>query len=287
MDAKSIAATAANSGYLTGADEIEVDSKYKKYKFNKKIYQNRVYNGYEKEDKKVELKYGPNIKDWPEMITMPDHLLLEVAAAIYDEVTTTDELIPSGDTSSYRSNPLKLAEFALSRKDPKYVERAKEIQKIEKSRTTGKNQDKVENIFEKILKRKGKDLIENTSIGTVIYANKPGDGSAREQAASVQKVLGGWGNIAKEYATKRYRSNCINWGLIPFETEEDLELKIGDWIFLEDIHKNLKDGKETFTAKIIRGEEVEEITLTLPDITKDEREILLEGSLINYYKSHK
>jgi len=287
MDAKSIAATAANLGCLTGADEIEIDSKYKKYEFNKKIYSNRVYKGYEKEDKSIELKYGPNIKDWPEMIRMPDHLLLKVVAAIYDEVTTTDELIPSGDTSSYRSNPLKLAEFALSRKDPKYVERAKEIQTIEKSRTGSKNQDEVEAVFEKVLKRSKKDLIDSTSLGTVIYATKPGDGSAREQAASVQKVLGGWGNIAKEYATKRYRSNCINWGLVPFETEEDLEFEIGDWVFLENIHKDLKDGKETFTAKKIRGEEIQEIKLTLPNMSKDERKILLEGSLINYYKSQK
>ena len=287
MDAKSIAATAANGGCLTGADEIEFGTKYKKYEFNNKIYKNRVYNGYKKEDKKVELKYGPNIKDWPEMITMPEHLLLEVAAAIYDDVTTTDELIPSGDTSSYRSNPLKLAEFALSRKDRNYVDRAKKVQAVEKQRIKNENFKEVESVFEEVLNRKDKNLIENTSLGTVIYANKPGDGSAREQAASVQKVLGGWGNIAKEYATKRYRSNCINWGLIPFEIDGDIDIKIGDWIFVENIHSNLKEGKDTFEAKKIRKENVEEITLKLPNMTKDEREILIEGSLINYYKSNK
>ncbi len=277
MDARSIAATALNHGEITPATEIEIKDKEYPYTFNGDIYKNRVYQGYNKADDSVSLRYGPNIKDWPEMEPLKEHLLLKVASYIDDPVTTTDELIPSGETSSYRSNPLKLSEFALSRVDPGYVKKAKEIARM--------NQNKDHSAE---LKQLPLSLdLSKTGIGSVIYANKPGDGSAREQAASVQKVLGGWANIALDYATKRYRSNLVNWGLLPFVTNVKPALKIGDFIFIEGIRSGILQGQREFDCVVISNGNKNTLKLKLPNLTDDERDILLEGSLINYYKSGK
>jgi len=286
MDARSIAATAINSGYLTPATDIDVNYTSPKYFFDKTVYESRVYFGYGKGDSQQELKYGPNIADWPEMSNLTDDLILKVVSVITDPVTTTDELIPSGETSSYRSNPLKLAEFALSRKDPRYVERAKEVNMYEKARLKGECpctvNDEIKGVYDNIKKIKDIDVL-NIGIGSVVYANKPGDGSAREQAASCQKVLGGWANIALEYATKRYRSNLINWGMLPF-TVSELNVENGDYIFVPDIKNAVKNKIEHIKAYIVSGKETKEITLTLKDLTDDERDIILSGCLINYYK---
>ena len=290
MDARSIAATAANKGFLTPATDLDVQYKGQKYHFDSKIYANRVFDSHGVADPSVEIKFGPNIKDWPEMQPLPQNLLLKVVSEIHDPVTTTDELIPSGETSSYRSNPLRLAEFALSRKDPGYVGRAKEVQKAQKAieaDTCPKTalpelqtiMSKVHDNFEGV--NRG-----NLGIGSTIFAVKPGDGSAREQAASCQKVLGGWANIANEYATKRYRSNLINWGMLPFITEEDhehLSFKNGDYIFVPDIRKAVEDKDEVIHAYVI-GDEVTELSWKLGELTDVEREIILKGCLINYYR---
>jgi aconitate hydratase len=277
MDARSIAATALNHGVITPATEIDFPDKEYPYTFSGEIYKNRVYNGYKKADPSVSLRLGPNIKDWPEMEPLKEHLLLKVASFIDDPVTTTDELIPSGETSSYRSNPIKLAEFALGRVDPGYVKRAKEIARLNQNKGQAEE-----------LKQLPFDLdLDNTVLGSVIYANKPGDGSAREQAASVQKVLGGYANIALEYATKRYRSNLVNWGLLPFIVSEKPSFKVGDYIYIEGIRSGILQGKREFDAVVISGGEKSVLKLKLPGLTDGERDILLEGSLINYYKSGK
>ncbi len=288
MDARSIAATAANKGYLTSAMDIDADFNKPKYYFDSTIYDNRVYNGIGNPQPETEIKFGPNIKDWPVMSALTDNMVLKVVSEIHDPVTTTDELIPSGETSSFRSNPLGLAEFTLSRKDPAYVGRAKAVQLAEKARTAGEDifaaLPEVEEVFKQI-NTKFEARPEDTQIGSLIYAVKPGDGSAREQAASCQKVLGGFANIAKEYATKRYRSNLINWGMLPFIFEEDeLPFKNGDYIFVKDI-KNAIINKEDVIKAYVAGKEMKEFDLKLGRLTDDERDIIVKGCLINYYRA--
>ena len=278
MDARSIAATAANGGRLTPATEAHYTKKVKKYFFDSAIYEKRVYRGAGHPNKDAELVYGPNIADWPEMIPLGKNVLIKAVSVINDPVTTTDELIPSGETSSYRSNPLKLAEFALSRKDPGYVGRAKEVKAAEEvRRETG-------SLPESVLKDlQDKEIVlgEGTIYGSCVVANKPGDGSAREQAASCQRVLGGIANIAKEYATKRYRSNLINWGMLPF-TADKLHFKVGDYIYIENIDKYVAEGAEKIPAKHISKHGVKDIELGLGSLTQDERSIILKGCLINF-----
>ena len=288
MDARSIAATAANKGYLTSAMDMDVNFGKPKYFYDSTIYENRVYNGVGKPDPSVEIKFGPNIKDWPEMSALTDNMVLKVVSEIHDPVTTTDELIPSGETSSFRSNPLGLAEFTLSRKDPEYVGRAKAVQLAEKARVAGEDIfaacPEVKDVFEKI-NAKFESKPEDTQIGSMIYATKPGDGSAREQAASCQKVLGGFANIAKEYATKRYRSNLINWGMLPFIFEEDdLPFENGDYIFVKDIKKAISNKEDVIKAYVV-GKDMKEFDLKLGRLTDDERDIITKGCLINYYKA--
>ena len=286
MDARSIAATAANKGYLTSAENVDVQFNKPKYFFDGSIYENRCYFGYGKEDPSVDIKFGPNIVDWPQMSQLTDNLLLKVVSVIHDPVTTTDELIPSGETSSYRSNPLGLAEFTLSRKDPAYVPKAKEVQNAEKARLVGQFDDAALaefNDFAATLKDKFDADLTNTGIGSVIYAVKPGDGSAREQAASCQKVLGGWANIANEYATKRYRSNLINWGMLPFILDEEIPFDKDDYIFVPGIAKAVAEKISEMDAYIV-GKDCKKFTLKLGELTDDERKIILRGCLINYYK---
>ncbi len=286
MDARSIAATAANQGYLTAATDIDVDFRKPKYFFDKSIYDNRVYNGVGKADPSVEIKFGPNIVDWPEMFPLTEHVLLKAVSMIHDPVTTTDELIPSGETSSYRSNPLGLAEFTLSRKDPAYVGKAKEVQKAEKARLAGADiyaaDPELKAVYEAIC---GKfDIVpEETEIGSVIFAVKPGDGSAREQAASCQRVLGGMANIAREYATKRYRSNLINWGMLPFLFDGELPFDKDDYIFVKDIRQAIVNKQDTIKA-YVANKGMKEMELHLGALTDDERSIILKGCLINYNK---
>lgn len=286
MDARSIAATAANKGYLTSAENIDTEFMKPKYFYDSKIYENRVYDGTGKPDPDVEVKFGPGIVDWPAMAGLTDDLVLKVVSVIHDPVTTTDELIPSGETSSYRSNPLGLAEFTLSRKDPAYVGKAKEVQKAEKARIAGEDiysaNPEVKNVFD-IINTKFKTDAFTTEIGSVIYAVKPGDGSAREQAASCQKVLGGLANIAREYATKRYRSNLINWGMLPFILTEDLPFEDGDYIFVKDIRKSVTEKISEIKAYVV-NKDMKEFTLKLGDLTEDERVIIEKGCLINYYR---
>lgn len=287
MDARSIAATAANKGYLIPATEVDVNFTKPKYYFDKSIYKNRVYDGVGRADSSVKLKFGPNIVDWPKMSSLTDNLLLKVVSVIHDPVTTTDELIPSGETSSYRSNPLALAEFTLSRKDPQYVKKAKEIQKAEKARISNKSPIDAMNELEAILTLINEKCTninnENTGIGSTIYAVKLGDGSAREQAASCQKVLGGWANIAKEYATKRYQSNLINWGMLPLIYKDEPCFENGDYIFIPNIVKAIKT-KNNFINAYIVNKSMKEIQFNLGELTDDERKIILKGCLINYYK---
>ena len=289
MDARSIAATAANKGYLTPATDLDVEYTGPKYFFDKSIYENRVFDSKGVADPDQELKFGPNIKDWPAMSALTDNLVLKVVSEIHDPVTTTDELIPSGETSSYRSNPLALAEFALSRKDPEYVGRAKEVQKAEKARVNGEKPTEalpeLAPVIETI-KTKYPDLNrENFGIGSTIFAVKPGDGSAREQAASCQKVLGGWANIANEYATKRYRSNLINWGMLPFLIPEgDLPFANGDYLFVPNVRKAIEDKLTDIEAYVVKDGELKSFTLKMGDLTDDERTIILKGCLINYYR---
>ena len=287
MDARSIAATAANQGYLTAATDIDVDFKKPKYFFDSAIYENRVYNGWGNAKPETEVKFGPNIKDWPEMSALTDNLVLKVVSEIHDPVTTTDELIPSGETSSFRSNPLGLAEFTLSRKDPAYVGRAKEVQAAEKARVAGEDifaaLPEVEEVFNTI---NGTFNVspQDTQIGSTIFAVKPGDGSAREQAASCQKVLGGFANIANEYATKRYRSNLINWGMLPFLYQGELPFENGDYLFIKDIKKAIEEKNDTIKAYVV-NKGMKEFELHLGNLTEDERDIIEKGCLINYYRS--
>ena len=290
MDARSIAATAANKGFLTPATAMDVEYTGQTYHFDEKIYANRVFDSKGVADDSVEIKFGPNIKDWPKMPALPENLLLKVVSEIHDPVTTTDELIPSGETSSYRSNPLGLAEFALSRKDPAYVGRAKEVQKAQKAIEAGECPlevlDELKEVMGKVRKTYPKAGEGNLGIGSTIFAVKPGDGSAREQAASCQKVLGGWANIACEYATKRYRSNLINWGMLPFITEEDhekLSFQNGDYIFVPDIRRAIEEKAADIKAYVV-GSELTEVHFKLGDMTDAEREIILKGCLINYYR---
>ena len=291
MDARSIAATAANGGILTPATDFNIDYLNScSYEFNPISYINRVYNGYNKSNEETRLIYGPNIKDWPKMSKLEDSILLKVCSKIMDEVTTTDELIPSGETSAFRSNPLGLAEFTLSRRDERYVSRAKEIHEVEKYRINVGNP--VEKYFDlaevynkiKLIENFSNINIEDIEIGSVIYCNKPGDGSAREQAASCQRVIGGLANICKEYATKRYRSNVINWGMIPFQINEEPEFNIGDYIFVPNIRQSLDKDIENIKAYVI-GNEVKEINLYISNMTDEEREIVKAGSLINYNRN--
>jgi len=291
MDARSIAATAANKGFLTSAaDVMDIEYKAPRYHFDSSIYANRVFDSKGVADPSVEIQFGPNIKDWPAMSALPENLVLKVVSEIHDPVTTTDELIPSGETSSYRSNPLGLAEFALSRKDPAYVGRAKEVQKAQKAIENGTCPldalEELKPVMEVIRASYPEAGKGNIGVGSTIFAVKPGDGSAREQAASCQKVLGGWANIANEYATKRYRSNLINWGMLPFITEEDheaLSFKNGDYIFVPNVRKAVEEKQDVIQAFVV-GDGLKEITLKLGDLTDNEREIILKGCLINYYK---
>ena len=287
MDARSIAATAANKGYLTPATDLDVEYTGRKYHFDSSIYANRVFDSKGVADPSVEIKFGPNIKDWPKMSALPENMILKVVSEIHDPVTTTDELIPSGETSSYRSNPLGLAEFTLSRKDPAYVGRAKEVRAAQEA--VEANSNPVEALAElapviDAIHAKYADVTnENIGIGSTIFAVKPGDGSAREQAASCQKVLGGWANIANEYATKRYRSNLINWGMLPFLIEKgDLPFANGDYIFLPDVRKAVETKAAEFEAYVVKDGSLTPFALKLGELTDDEREIILKGCLINY-----
>ena len=284
MDARSIAATAANGGVITAATDIDYADDHRPYAFDGRIYASRVYNGYGKADPDYELRYGPNIKDWPRMYPMEKNMLLELAAVIHDPVTTTDELIPSGETSSYRSNPLKLSEFALSRRVPEYVGLSKRIQSEDLERRAGRVPENVAAALAKV----GASAAE-TSFGSCVFANKPGDGSAREQAASCQKVLGGDANICYEYATKRYRSNCINWGIVPFTIDPDtpFDYKPGDFVFVPDIREAVLSGREEAEASVITGDGVIPIRLRFSNLTADERAILADGCLMNYYKNRR
>ena len=295
MDARSIAATAANKGYLTAATDLDAEYTKPKYFFDKTIYENRVFDSKGEADKTVEIQLGPNIKDWPAMSALPENLVLKVVSEIHDPVTTTDELIPSGETSSFRSNPLGLAEFALSRKDPLYVGRAKEIQKAQKALEEGVCPLEAYEELRPVMEAIGRAFPDKKfgegqkpgvlGFGSTIFAVKPGDGSAREQAASCQKVLGGWANIANEYATKRYRSNLIYWGMLPFLIPEgELPFANLDYIFLPDIRTAVKEGQDEITAYVVDGAKLREISLTLGAMTEDEREIILKGCLINYYR---
>ena len=289
MDARSIAATAANKGYLTAATDVDATINTPKYFFDKNIYANRVYDGGGKPDYNEEVKFGPNIKDWPEMSALTDDILIKVVSEIHDPVTTTDELIPSGETSSFRSNPLGLAEFTLSRKDPEYVGKAKAVQLGEKARVAGEDifaaLPEAKEVFDKINEKFDVDPAK-TQIGSMVYAVKPGDGSAREQAASCQKVLGGLANIAKEYATKRYRSNLINWGMLPFLYPDEIPFENGDYIFVKDIKKAVEEKQDEIKAYVV-GKDMKEFTLSLGALTDDERDIITKGCLINYYRAHK
>lgn len=291
MDARSIAATSINGGILTGADEINVEYSNKKYHFDKSIYDKRVYSNFGRGDASAELVYGPNIKPWPVMPGITENILIKVVTHITDPVTTTDELIPSGETSAYRSNPMRLAEFTLSRKDPSYVEKAKVVHKYELSREKGEtpsdNFEELRSVYENIKKIdvfKDVDIME-IGIGSTIFANKPGDGSAREQAASCQRVLGAWANIAKEYATKRYRSNLLNWGIIPFLIEDENLIKKDDYIFIPNIIDAIKNKNDSIKAYVLENEP-REISLSIGQLTDDERKILISGSLINYNKNN-
>lgn len=291
MDARSIAATAANGGFLTSAVSVADDYQVPAYFFDSSAYQTRVYDGFDQGDQTAELKYGPNIKDWPEMSVLAENILMKVCSVIHDPVTTTDELIPSGEASSYRSNPLGLAEFTLSRRDPEYVGRAKAFDILEKARIKGQDpcelEPELKAVFDKIRTIEGNHdvAVMETGLGSVIYAVKPGDGSAREQAASCQRVLGGIANIVKEYATKRYRSNLMNWGMVPFQMEAESDFHNGDYIYVPQIRSFLEGDLSQIPAYII-GDEIREITLYIADMTTDERAIVMAGSLINYNKQN-
>ncbi|MBF1009484.1 MAG: hydratase [Lachnoanaerobaculum sp.] len=290
MDARSVAATARNKGILTPATEYADDYVVPEYHYDDTIYKNRVYNGFGNAHEESNLVYGPNIKDWPEMTALTDNILLKVCSKILDDVTTTDELIPSGETSSYRSNPLGLAEFTLSRRDPEYVGRSKKVDVIEKARRSGadilKDNAELADVFDKIktIEDFSNIVANDTEIGSMIYAKKPGDGSAREQAASCQRVIGGLANIAKEYATKRYRSNVMNWGMLPFLLDAEPDFEVGDYIFVPNIKSHLRGDMSKIPAYII-GNDIKEISLNIAEMTDAEKSIVEAGSLINYNKS--
>ena len=294
MDARSIAATAANGGILTSAETLDCWGDVPEYTFDGTVYEKRVYNGYDKGDENKSLIYGPNIKDWPEMSPLAENILLKVSSKIMDPVTTTDELIPSGETSSFRSNPLGLAEFTLSRRDPEYVGRSKKVDALEKARVAGKDvlaeEPELKEVFEKIKGIAGQTGVnpQETEIGSMVYAVKPGDGSAREQAASCQRVIGGLANICQEYATKRYRSNVMNWGMIPFQMKEEPEFEVDDYIYIPGIRKMMQENKlEDVKAYVIGKDGVKEINLYTSPMTDEERKIVEAGSLINYNRNKK
>ena len=284
MDARSIAATAANGGRITAATDFDYTVEHHPYHFDRTVYDNRIYYGFGKADPSVELVMGPNITDWPKMYPLTDNILLELAAVIHDPVTTTDELIPSGETSSYRSNPIRLSEFALSRRVPEYVGRAKAVAQVEEQRRAGSKPEKLVKLLSAV--GDGEKLMANTQFGSCVFANKPGDGSAREQAASCQKVLGGFANICYEFATKRYRSNCINWGILPFTLDQNVPFPYedGDCVYVPNIRKAVEEGQENIPAKVIRKDgSVEDLMLHITGLTPDEKEIILDGCLMNYY----
>jgi aconitate hydratase len=301
MDARSIAATAAAGGRLTSAAELDWTDPERRirpgYSFDRRIYERRVYNGFGAPEPDRALVFGPNIADWPPMLPLPEHLILRMASIITDPVTTTDELIPSGETSSLRSNPLKLAEFALSRKDPGYVDRAKATAALEQRRRENPSDPAVRELVRALgtacgetgAGLAGDDAAARTGIGSALFAVKPGDGSAREQAASSQKVLGGWANLALEYATKRYRSNLVNWGMLPFvvRAEQAKRLRVGDYLVLPGIRGAVGQGMEDIPALLVREEggtlNAEDFTLSLKNLTADERSVILDGCLINHY----
>ncbi len=293
MDARSIAATAANGGVLTSATQYSCWGDVPEYRFDKAAYERRVYQGFGQGEGSKGLVYGPNIKDWPNMSPLADNILLKVCSKIMDEVTTTDELIPSGETSSFRSNPLGLAEFTLSRRDPDYVKRSKEVHRLETARVKGKDmaalEPELETVFAAIQKIPGQEKVRVQEIeaGSMIYANKPGDGSAREQAASCQRVIGGLANITREYATKRYRSNVINWGMIPFQTKDTLDFEVGDYIYVPGVREALNGDLKDIRAYVVKGGDVKEMTLYVADLTEEEREIVKAGCLINYNKNRR
>ena len=288
MDARSIAATARNKGILTSAEEFARDYEVPEYHYDDSAYRSKVYKGFKNEDKDEELILGPNIKDWPEMSELTDNILLKVCSKIMDPVTTTDELIPSGETSSYRSNPLGLAEFTLSRRDPEYVGRSKEVRELELARKDKslEVEGELAKVFEKISNKFADVKAEETEIGSMIYAIKPGDGSAREQAASCQRVLGGLANICEEYATKRYRSNVINWGMIPFQMKESPDFEVGDYIFVPNIREAIDGDLNDIKAYVV-GDELKEISLYISPLTDLEREIIKEGCWINFKRKNK
>ena len=287
MDARSIAATAANGGKLTAATDIVYRKRRIPYRYDRSSYEKRCYNGFGKADPSVELVFGPNIADWPKIQPLTQNLLVELSAVIRDPVTTTDELIPSGETSSYRSNPMRLAEFTLSRRAPDYVGRSKAVAKLEAARQNGEAPEAIHALLGKV--GSADELLKTTAYGSCVFANKPGDGSAREQAASSQRVLGGAANICYEYATKRYRSNCINWGILPFTLPQGapFDYSVGDHVFVPNVRAAIGQKLDTLPATVIRQDgKTEAITLNLPPLTQDEREILLEGCLMNYYAAH-
>ena len=288
MDARSIAATAKNGGIITAATDVEYEYTPHEYHFDKKVYERRLYYGFGKADPSVDLIMGPNITDWPRQYELGENLLVELAAVIHDPVTTTDELIPSGETSSYRSNPLRLSEFALSRRCPDYVGNSKAVAAQEADRRAGVISDKLRATLSAV--GNPDELAKNTQFGSCVFANKPGDGSAREQAASCQKVLGGFANICYEFATKRYRSNCINWGILPFTLDKDTPFayEVGDCVFVPAIREAVANGYTDIPATVIRANgKTEPLTLHLSGLTEDEKEIILEGCLMNYYAAHK
>ena len=294
MDARSIAATAANGGILTSAETMDCWGDIPQYEFDGSVYEKRIYNGYDAGEEEKELIYGPNIKDWPEMSPLADNILLKVCSRIMDPVTTTDELIPSGETSSFRSNPLGLAEFTLSRRDPEYVGRSKKVDAVEKARVAGKDileaEPELEKVFQTIRMIQGQENVkpQETEIGSMVYAVKPGDGSAREQAASCQRVIGGLANICQEYATKRYRSNVMNWGMIPFQMKEEPEFEVDDYIYIPGIRKMMEENDlEHVTGYVIGKDQVKEIKLYTTPMTEEERKIVAAGSLINYNRAKK
>ena len=286
MDARSIAASAANGGRITPATDIEYDFTPLEYEFDKSVYEKRVYYGYGKPDPNEELILGPNITSWPAQYELSDNILLELCAVIHDPVTTTDELIPSGETSSLRSNPVRLSEFTLSRRAPGYVPLAKAVARDEAARREGKPTKKLTDALSALGDEE--KLIENTQFGSCVFARKPGDGSAREQAASCQKVLGGFGNICYEFATKRYRSNCINWGILPFTLDPDtpFDYTEGDLVFVEGVRERLAAAETVFPAVVLtKSGEKHNIKLNIVGLTDEERQILLDGCLMNYYKN--
>ncbi len=284
MDARSIAATAANGGILTSAEHLDIWDDIPEYNYDDRSYKARVYNGYDKANEDANLRYGPNIKDWPEMEALGDNILLKVASKIEDAVTTTDELIPSGETSSFRSNPLGLAEFTLSRRDPEYVGKAKAVQQLELNRLNNALDKEVEDVINTI-QTKFDVNVDSIEIGSVLYANKPGDGSAREQAASCQRVLGGLANITQEYATKRYRSNCINWGMVPFQLKGTPDFEVNDYIFVPNIRTILDGDLSSIKGYVVKDNTLKEIELYVADMTYDERAIVKAGCLINFNKN--